>query len=127
MIGAPHGTERPHADNGRPRLVALRAVPICLGLTALVLATKALSLCIQRASVTLSFAPAVGLQLMKEICDAARELARFLAPFSGLLPNLSVAGDEPHETHSLATGVATDGRERGRGRAARTRARPRGC
>jgi len=29
-----------------PRLVALRAVPICLGLTALVLATKALSLCI---------------------------------------------------------------------------------
>jgi len=31
-------------------------------------------------------------------------LARFPAPFSSVLPDLFVAGDDTHETHSLAPG-----------------------
>jgi hypothetical protein len=37
---------------------------------------------------------------------AARELARFPVPFYGILPDLSVAGDDTHETRSLAPGMA---------------------
>ena len=33
-------------------------------------------------------------------------LARFPAPFSSVLPGLFVAGDDTHETHSFAPGVA---------------------
>ena len=45
-------------------------------------------------------------RIIKEICDAARELARFPAPFFSVLPDLFVAGDDTHETLSLAPGVA---------------------
>src|ERR1700730_14436836 len=45
--------------------------------------------------------------MIEEICNAAGELARFPAPFSSVLPGLFVAGDDTHETHSLAPGVAT--------------------
>src|SRR6202008_2816915 len=55
-------------------------------------------------------------RIVKEICNAARELARFPAPFSGVLPDLFVAGDDTHETHSLAPGVATSAGRYGRGR-----------
>jgi hypothetical protein len=37
-------------------------------------------------------------------------LARFPAPFSGVLPDLFVAGDDTHETHSLAPGVGNQRR-----------------
>src|ERR1700737_3588428 len=43
---------------------------------------------------------------IKEICDATGELARFSAPFSSVMPDLSIAGDEPHETNSPASGAA---------------------
>jgi hypothetical protein len=39
--------------------------------------------------------------------DAARELERFSAPVSGVLPGLSLAGDDAHKIPSLAPGVAT--------------------
>jgi hypothetical protein len=38
---------------------------------------------------------------------ATGELARFPAPFSGVLPDLSVAGDDTHEIRPLAPGMAT--------------------
>jgi len=38
---------------------------------------------------------------------ATSELARFPAPFSGVVPDLPVAGDDPHEIRPLAPGVAT--------------------
>src|SRR6476661_410526 len=46
-------------------------------------------------------------RIIKEICNAARELARFPAPFFSVLPDLFVAGDDTREIHSLAPGVAT--------------------
>src|SRR5437588_12738807 len=46
-------------------------------------------------------------RIIKEICNAAGELARFPAPFSSVLPDLFVAGDDTHEIHSLAPSVAT--------------------
>ena len=45
-------------------------------------------------------------RIIKEICNAARELARFPAPFFSVLPDLFVAGDNTREIHSLAPGVA---------------------
>ena len=45
--------------------------------------------------------------------NAARELERFSASFAGVLPDLSVAGDDARETYSLASGVATGARSRG--------------
>ena len=47
--------------------------------------------------------------------NAARELERFSAPFPGVLPDLFVAGDDAHEIHSPAPGVATGCRVRARG------------
>ena len=38
--------------------------------------------------------------------EAARELERFSAPFSRIVPDLSVASDDTHEINSLAPGVA---------------------
>jgi hypothetical protein len=58
-------------------------------------------------------------RIIKEICNAARELARFPAPFFSVLPDLFVAGDDTHEIHSLAPGVATSAGRSGRGRVAR--------
>ena len=46
-------------------------------------------------------------RIIKEICNAARELARFSAPFFSVLPDLFVAGDDTREIHSLVPGVAT--------------------
>src|SRR4029077_13532985 len=60
-------------------------------------------------------------RIIKEICNAARELARFPAPFSIVLPDLFVAGDDTHETHSLAPGVATSAGRCGRGQLAGAR------
>jgi DNA end-binding protein Ku len=45
-------------------------------------------------------------------------LARFPAPFTSVLPDLFVAGDDTHETLSLAPGVATGTGRCGRGRLA---------
>ena len=59
-------------------------------------------------------------RITKEICDAAGELARFPAPFFGVLPDLLVAGDATHEIHSPAPGVATGVGRCGRGRFARS-------
>src|ERR1700730_9418112 len=53
-------------------------------------------------------------RIFKEICNAAGELARFPAPFFGVLPDLFVAGDDTHETHSLAPDVATRAGRSGR-------------
>jgi hypothetical protein len=39
--------------------------------------------------------------------DAARELERLSASFAGILPDLSVAGDDARKTYSLASGMAT--------------------
>jgi hypothetical protein len=39
--------------------------------------------------------------------DATGELARFLAPFFSVLPDLPVTRNDAHQTHSLAPGVAT--------------------
>ena len=55
-------------------------------------------------------------RIIKEICNAARELARFPAPFFSVLPDLFVAGDDTREIHSLAPGVATNAGRCGRGR-----------
>jgi hypothetical protein len=55
-------------------------------------------------------------RIIKETCDAARELARFPAPFFSVLPDLFVAGDDTREIHSLAPGVATNAGRCGRGR-----------
>jgi hypothetical protein len=44
---------------------------------------------------------------MKEICNATGELARVSARFFSIVPDLFIAGDEPHETNSPASGVAT--------------------
>jgi hypothetical protein len=46
--------------------------------------------------------------------DGARELDRFSASFAGVLPDLSLAGDDARETYSLASGVVTGGRSRAR-------------
>src|SRR5215469_18942392 len=59
-------------------------------------------------------------RMTKEIYDAAGELARLPAPFFGVLPNLLVAGDDTHEIHSPAPGVATGVGRGGRGRFARS-------
>jgi hypothetical protein len=59
-------------------------------------------------------------RIIKEICDAARELARFPAPFFSVLPDLFVAGDDTREIHSLAPGVATNAGRCGRGRLVRS-------
>jgi hypothetical protein len=50
------------------------------------------------------------LQLAELAFDAACELERFSASFAGVLPDLSVAGDDARETYSLASGMATGGR-----------------
>jgi hypothetical protein len=42
-----------------------------------------------------------------EVLHAARELERFSAPFSRVLPDLSLTGNDAHEIHSLAPSVAT--------------------
>ena len=56
--------------------------------------------------------------------NAARELEWFSASVAGVLPDLSVAGDDARETYSLASGVATDCRSRTRrGRAGSTSGR----
>src|SRR5205807_9430748 len=65
-------------------------------------------------------ASAVGLRMVKEICNAARELAGFPAPFFRVLPDLFVAGDDTREIHSLAPGVATRVGRCGRGRFVRS-------
>ena len=44
---------------------------------------------------------------IKEIGNATGELARVSAPFFSIVPDLFIAGDEPHETNSPASGVAT--------------------
>src|ERR1700730_15439015 len=54
-------------------------------------------------------------RIVKEICNAARELARFPAPFFSVLPDLFVAGDDTREIHSLAPGVATNAGRCGEG------------
>src|SRR6516164_6959664 len=45
--------------------------------------------------------------MIKEICNATGNLARFPAPFSSDLPGLFVACDDGHETYPFAPGVAT--------------------
>ena len=60
--------------------------------------------------------PLLTYRIIKEICNAARELARFSAPFFSVLPDLFVAGDDTREIHSLAPGVATSAGRCGRGR-----------
>jgi hypothetical protein len=47
-------------------------------------------------------------------------LARFSAPFFGVLPDLFVAGDDTREIHSLAPGVATSAGRCRRGRFVRS-------
>src|SRR6202040_3327109 len=59
-------------------------------------------------------------RIIKEICNAARELVRFSAPFFSVLPDLFVAGDDTREIHSLARGVATNAGRSGRGRLVRS-------
>src|SRR5438105_8045811 len=61
--------------------------------------------------ITLHHAPAADPRVY-----AAGKLARFPAPFSGVLPDLFVARGDTHETHSLAPGVATGAGRCGRGR-----------
>ena len=66
-------------------------------------------------------------RIIKEIRNAARELARFSAPFFSVLPDLFVVGDDTREIHSLAPGVATSHRpvtKTGRRLAAASRHRP---
>jgi hypothetical protein len=45
------------------------------------------------------FREAVDLLRRNGVRDATGDLARFLAPFFGVLPDLSVARDDAHETH----------------------------
>ena len=40
-------------------------------------------------------------RMIREICDATGELAGFPAPFFSVVPDLFIAGDEPHETKSV--------------------------
>jgi hypothetical protein len=80
------------------------AVPVSMGLATLVLAAGKSFFCTQRLTVLQNFGT---YRIVKEICNAARELARFPAPFSSILPDLFIAGDGTHEIHSLAPGVAT--------------------
>jgi hypothetical protein len=44
-------------------------------------------------------------RIIKEICNAARELARFPAPFFSVLPDLFVAGDDTRENAVLLSPV----------------------
>ena len=57
---------------------------------------------------------------LEKICNAARELARFPAPFFSVLPDLFITGDDTREIHSLAPGVATSAGRCGRGRFVRS-------
>jgi hypothetical protein len=99
------------------RAHGLVAVPVSIGLATLVLAVGQVMLLhpaaysgaeVQHRLLTY--------RIIKEICNAARELARFPAPFFSVLPDLFVAGDDPSEIHSLAPGVATSVGRCGRGR-----------
>ena len=92
----------------RSRCSGLVAVPVSIGLATLVLAAGT--------SILLHPAAHRGAEvrhrlltyrIIKEICNAARELPRFPALFFSVLPDLFVAGDDTHETHSLAPAVAT--------------------
>ena len=81
------------------------AVPVSIGLATLVLPVDTSPFCTRRLTVAEVRHRLLTYRIIKEICNAARELARFPAAFFSVLPDLFVAGDDTREIHSLAPGV----------------------
>ena len=92
----------------RSRCSGLVTVPVSIGLATLMVAAGTSSFCTRRLTVAQKFGTGLlTYGIIKEICNAAHELARFPAPFFSVLLDLFVAGDDTREIHSLAPGVAT--------------------
>ena len=105
----------------RSRCSGLVAVPVSIGLATLVLPVGHVILLHPAAHRGAEVRHRLlTYRIIKEICNAARELARFPAPFFSVLPDLFVAGDDTREIHSLAPGVATSAGRCGRGRFVRS-------
>ena len=92
----------------RSHCIRLVAVPVSIGLPTLVYAAGTSSFGTRRlySGAKLRYRLLTH-RITKEIFDAAGELARFPAPFFGVLSDLLVACDDTHGIHSPAPGVAT--------------------